>query len=448
MNKIFPLTLVAALLAAALLACLAIDVHALQAPAQLLPGLLLANLIPAVTLERKGAGDSDVDPIEAIKSMLTDQGEAWTRFKSSNDARLDALEQTVTEIAVKAGRPNLLGGSGLGDGEPDRKSLDLAIRALISGDQAKANRHFGEIKAMRVGSNPDGGYLVVPDFSDGMTKVMLEIAPFIGEARTVEIEGDAFEEPIDDGEAGAEWVGETEARGETATPQIAMFSCPVHEIQAEPKITQKLIDTARIDVTEWLRAKVAEKFALAEVSAFFNGDGVKRPRGFLTLPTAATGDATRPRGTLEHVATGASAGFVAPSSTVSPVDVLIDLVSRLKPQFRANAKWMMNRNTQAVVQKLKDSEGRFIWVPSIQAGQPAMLLGYPVLEAEQMPDIAADSLSIVFGDFKKAYTIVRRLGVRFLLDPYTQKPYVKLYAFNRVGGGVNNSQALKLLKFS
>jgi HK97 family phage major capsid protein len=329
--------------------------------------------------------------------------------------------------------------------QEQRKALELGFRALIGGDQGKAYQHFAEAKGMSVGVDPDGGYLVTPTLSEDMTKVMLEVAPFLGLPRTVELtQGDSFEEPVDREAAGYAWVGETQSRSETSSPKLGLFTCPLHELEAQPKATQKLIDTARINVMSWLSAKVGEAFAYGEVSAFFTGNGVSKPRGFLAYPTAATADSSRDWGTLQHIVTGVNGAFAA----TNPSDVLIDLLAALKPQYRAGAVWTMNRATAAVVRKFKDGQGRYLWTDSLVLGQPPMLLGYPVVEAEQMPDIATGSLSVAFGNFKKAYTIVRRLGVRFLADPYTDKPNVKLYSIERVGGGVNNSEAVKLLKFS
>ena len=375
-----------------------------------------------------------------IAHILRQQGDAFSEFKTEQDRRMAQLE-------AKAGRPHIFGASN--SDADEKRSLAAYFNALCSGDQAKANKCLGEIKSlMSTGSDPDGGYVVTPTLSTGMTKIMLEISPFIGLAREIEIDGDAFEEPIDRDDAGAEWVGEVETRGETDSPQLGNFRCELHEIQAEPKVTQKLVDTARINIVDWLRDKVAEKFAYTETDAYFNGNGVKRPRGFLTHTTAATVDATRTWGQLEYVKTGVNGAFATPTTVLNPADHLIDLKSKLKTQYRNGAVFLMNRSTAAAVRKIKDSEGRWVWVNSLMPGQPDMLLGHPVIECEQMPDIATDSLSIAFGNFKKGYTIIRRLGVRVLLDPYTAKPYIKLYTFTRVGGSVNNFEAIKFLKFS
>jgi HK97 family phage major capsid protein len=374
-----------------------------------------------------------------IARILQQQGDAFTDFKSEQDRR-------ITHLEAKAGRPHIFGNAG-NDRTEERKSLTAYFNALCSGDQAKANKHLGEIKSMSVGSDPDGGYLVTPTLSTDMTRIKLEISPFSGwpgsgnRRRRLR----RADRPR---RRRCRVVGEVETRGETDTSQLGNFRCELHELQAEPKVTQKLVDTARVNIVDWLSGQVAEKFAYTETDAYFNGNGVKRPRGFLTYTTAATGDATRTWGQLEHVKTGVNGAFAAASTSVNPADHLIDLKSKLKTQYKNGAVFLMNRSTAAAVRKLKDPEGRWVWVNSLQAGQPDMLLGHPVIECEQMPDIATDSLSIAFGSFKKGYTIIRRLGVRFLLDPFTAKPYIKLYTFTRVGGSVNNFEAIKFLKFS
>jgi HK97 family phage major capsid protein len=243
-------------------------------------------------------------------------------------------------------------------------------------------------------------------------------------------------------------VGETTARTDTTTPQLGMFHCDLNEIYAQPKATQKLIDIASLDVLGWLQQKVGEAFAVKEGTAYHTGDGIVSPRGILTFATAATGDATRTWGQFEHVATGASGAFPTSSTTVNPADVLVDVVSKLKAQYRSDARWLMNRSTAAICRKLKDAEGRHVWADSLTQGQPAMLLGYPVEADESMPDISASSLSIAFGNINRAYTVIEQPGIKFLTDPYSDKPNVRLFAYRRVGGGVNNFEALKFLKFA
>lgn len=387
--------------------------------------------------------------VEDIKHLISTQNDSIEEFKKKHLARLDALEKGVDEYLLKANRPTFGGGSGgISTSPEERTSMTKAIKSLLAGNQESADRYFLEAKAMSVGSGPDGGYVVYPDISSTMTRVMAEISPLYRLARVVPVNGDAFEEPIDRDAAEAEWVGETAARPDTDTPEIGLFRVPLEEIFAMPKVTQKLIDTASIDIVQWLSGKVGDALGTKESSAFHIGNGVAKPRGFLEYPTATTADASRAWGTVQHIATGASGAFPTSSTSVNPADVLVDVVGSLRAQYRTGAVWLMNRATASAVRKLKDADGRHVWVDSLQIGQPSVLLGYPVEISEDMPDISAGSLSIAFGNFKKGYTIVEKPGIRLLTDPYTDKPNVRLYAYRRVGGGLNNSEAIKLLKFS
>lgn len=382
--------------------------------------------------------------VNEIKTVLDQQGEAF-------EAKMRDMQRQLDEIQLKANRPSagpIANGADPAIDPADRKALDLAVRALITGDQSKAYRHFSEAKGMSVGSDPDGGYVVHNLISTGMTRVMAEISPLYRLARKVPMTtGSAFEEPIDVEALDATWAGEQDARTDTDTPRLKLLTVPLCEIFTQPKVTQKLVDTAGLDVVQWLIAKSGESFALKEGTAFHTGDGVAKPRGFLSYPTASTGDATRPWGTLQYIVTGSSGAFPSSSTTVNPADVLVNVQSALKAQYRAGAVWLMNRTTAGVARKLKDSEGRHVWVDGLVQGQPSMLLGHPVEVDEDMPDIGADQFAIAFGNFEKAYTVVEQPGVRFLADPYTAKPHVRLFSYRRVGGAVNNTEAIKLLKF-
>lgn len=436
-------TALAALAALAMIAFGAPDAHNLVAYAA--GGLQLANFMPAM-MERKSDLDDD-NPVAAIKSLIEAQGAAWNEFKSSNAARFEQLEAQIDGIALKAARPGGLGGmlGGVGDVTPSqRKALDTAVRALLTGNQDAAYKAFTEAKAMSVGTDPNGGYLVVPEMSPRIERVMLEASPLLNEVRIVELTAtDEWEELVDIEEAEAVWIGEVSTRNETATPGLKKFSAPVHEIYAQPKVTQKLIDTTSYDVVGWLSDKIGEKFGFSFGAAIASGNGIAKPAGFLTYPTLSTGDSTRAWGKLQHIPTGTSGAL---SATV-PTDVLDDTIATLKTQYRKGAKWYMSRTTAATLAKLKDDNGQKLWQPSMAADKPPTLLGYEVVEDDNMPAIAADSLSIGFGNLRRAYVMVRRLGTRFLLDPYTDKPNVKVYAYQRVGGGLANTEAFKLIKF-
>jgi HK97 family phage major capsid protein len=239
------------------------------------------------------------------------------------------------------------------------------------------------------------------------------------------------------------WVGEIISRPETATPTFIEVAPPSGELYANPAASQAMLDDSAFDVEAWLASEIATEFARAEGSAFVGGNGINRPKGFLAAPTAIQVDSLRPFGTLQYIATGQAGGF-----GTSPADKLIDLVQTLRPPYRQGAAFVMNSATASVIRKFKTSDGAFLWQPGLAAGQPDSLLGYPVVEAEDMPDIAADSLSIAFGNFRVGYLIAERTETQILRDPFTNKPFVHFYATKRVGGQVANSEAIKLLKFS
>lgn len=297
---------------------------------------------------------------------------------------------------------------------------------------------------MSVGSDPDGGYWVPSELSSSITKTIFDSSPIRQIARIVSIETDSFEEILDRDQVGASWVEETGARTETTTPEIGKINIPAREIYCSPRVTQKLLDDAKVDIAAWLSEKISDRFSRSEATAFVTGDGIGKPRGFLSYTTAATSDATRPWGTLEHVPSGASGAF----ASSNPGDALISLLFALKAGYRRGANWLMNSKTTAATRKLKDGQGNYLWQTSVIAGQPDLLLGYPVLAGEDMPDMAANSLSIAFGNFQRGYTVVDRHPMRMLRDPYTAKPHVLFYTYRRVGGDVVNFEAIKLLKFA
>lgn len=436
--------------------------------------------------------------VAEIKATVDQLGRAWEEFKQANDARLeqfekkgtadallgeklgkitvdlDALQAKMTEEVKRADdiekRVNRPGGLGAGGDKAmaELKAFNIALKShaaifsrptpneLADEDYAAYKQHFGswlrkgdqslyeaERKAMSVGSDPDGGYLVPENVSGRMVSKVYETSMMRRIASIIQISTDALEGPIDNAEAGAGWVGETQSRPATSTPTLGKWRIPVHEMYAMPEATQTLLDDAAINVEDWLANKVAEKFGRLEETAFVAGDGLGKPRGFLAYTTAATPDATRAWGVIEHIATGTSGGYgTAPNGS----DKLIDLVHALKAAYRNGARWVMNRSVLGTTRQLK-ANGEYIWLPSLSANQEATLLGYPISEFEDMPALAANSLSIAFGNFAIGYQIVDRQGIRTLRDPYTNKPYVRFYTTQRVGGDVLNFEAIKVLKF-
>ncbi len=300
-----------------------------------------------------------------------------------------------------------------------------------------------ELKSVTGATGADGGFAVPREIDDAIDSMLKAISPIRAIANVVQTGTAGYRKLITNGGTLSGWVAETAARPETATPAFSEIVPPGGELYANPAATQAMLDDAGFDVEAWLAQEIATEFARAEGAAFISGNGTARPKGFLTYATTPDGDAVRPFGTLQHLATGAAGAFAA-----NPQDRLVDLVHALKSSYRQNAVFVMNSTTLAAVRKMKTSDGAFIWQPGLAAGAPATLLGYPVIEAADMPDIAANSLSIAFGDFRAGYVIADRQETAILRDPFSNKPYVHFYATKRVGGAVVNSEAIKLLKFS
>jgi HK97 family phage major capsid protein len=292
-----------------------------------------------------------------------------------------------------------------------------------------------EGKALSVGSDPNGGYLVRPEVGEMIQTKIFETSPFRQYMGQVTIGTDAFEAPTDGDEAGGAWVGEMGTRSATDTPKIGMLRIPAHELMASPKATQKLLDDASVNIEQWLGQKAANKFLRMENDGFANGNGVEKPRGFLSY-AAGTGD-----GQIEQVALG---GASAPTA-----DGIIDLEAALKSAYKADAVWFAARATFSAVRKLKDSvSGQYLWQPGLQAGNPTTLLGHPVAEAADMPAVQSNALAIAFGNFRVGYLIVDRIGIRLLRDPFTAKPFVQFDYTKRVGGDVVVHEAIKIGKIT
>ncbi|RMD92830.1 MAG: phage major capsid protein, partial [Alphaproteobacteria bacterium] len=298
-----------------------------------------------------------------------------------------------------------------------------------------------EGKAMSAGVAAEGGYLVDPQTSDRIQGILRSAVSIRTIANVVHVESSAFDVLVDHTDIGAGWASETAATAETGTPQIDRISIALHELSAMPKVSQRLLDDSAFDIEGWLADRIADKFARAEGVAFISGDGVDKPRGFLSHPVVD--NATWTWGNIGYVATGTAGDFDA----TNPADAIVDLVYSLGARYRSNASFVMNSKTAGAVRKMKDVDGRFLWSDGLAAGEPARLMGYPVVIAEDMPDIAVDATAIAFGDFRSGYTVAERPDLRVLRDPFSAKPHVLFYATKRVGGDVSDFAAIKLLKF-
>jgi len=300
-----------------------------------------------------------------------------------------------------------------------------------------------EMKSFTGATGASGGYALPREIDEVIDRTLKAVSPIRSVANVVKVGTAGYRKLVTTGGAPSGWASETDARPETGTPTFIEIQPSMGELYANPSASQAMLDDAQFEVEAWLGEEIAMEFAAAEGAAFVNGSGASRPKGFLQYPTATTTDATRPFGTLQYIASGGAGDFVA-----NPQDRLIDLVQALRTPYRQGAVFVMNSATLARIRKFKTTDGAFIWQPSLSAGQPATLLGYPVVEAEDMPDIAANALSIAFGNFKAGYLIAERSETSILRDPYSNKPYVNFYATKRIGGCVSNSEAIKLMKFA
>jgi len=381
----------------------------------------------------KGANDARLDEIERKRSADALLEEKVARIDQAVGAAQARLDRVVSE-----GRRPELAPSGTSAQGRDDKETKAAFDGYL-----KTGQSFGlELKAGLSTASNSAGY-VVPEQTERAIERRLMAGSPMREIATVRTVGaGVFRKPVSTAGVASGWVAETAARPETDPATLALLEFPSADLYANPAATQSLLDDALIDLDEWLAAEVEDAFAAQETTAFVTGDGVNKPKGFLSYPIVA--DASAVWGEIGYVASGAAGAF----SSTSPTDRLIDLVYAPKAQYRPNGRFVMNRKTVSAVRKFKDADGNYIWQPAQRAGETASLLGYRVTEIETMPDIAANSAAIAFGDFQRGYLIVDRAGVRVLRDPYSAKPYVLFYTTKRVGGGVQNFDAIKVMKFS
>lgn len=390
----------------------------------------------------KGANDARLDEIERKSSADTLLEEKVARIDQAVASAQARLDRVVSE----GRRPGIESGAG----GPSVPAFGRATSPL-HGEETKAafdgylktGASFGlELKAGLSTASNSAGY-VVPEQTERAIERRLMAGSPMREIATVRTVGaGVFRKPVSTAGVASGWVAETAARPETDPATLALLEFPAADLYANPAATQSLLDDALIDLDEWLAAEVEDAFAAQETQAFVTGDGVNKPKGFLSYDIVAEAD--HEWGEIGYVASGAAGAFVS----TSPTDRLIDLAYAPKAQYRPNGRFVMNRKTVSAVRKFKDADGNYIWQPAQRAGETASLLGYRVTEIETMPDIAANSAAIAFGDFQRGYLIVDRAGVRVLRDPYSAKPYVLFYTTKRVGGGVQNFDAIKVMKFA
>jgi len=353
------------------------------------------------------------------------------------DQKIDEMTQRITAREVKALRP----GFGIDETKSHMMSAHKsAFETYIRSGQAEKLIAF-EAKSGDGVVGPDSGYRVPPDIEQNVLARMAALSPIRSIAGVQALNGTFLRKAVSPNGAVRGWTGDANPGNVADAAFLQAMDFPTAELYCQPAATQIMLDDPAVDIESWIGDEVIRAFAIAESATFINGNGTNKPKGFLSYPSVANTAWTW--GNLGNIPTGVSAAFPA----ANPSDILVDLVHGLKTIYRRNANFVMNRKTLSIIRKYKDTQGQYLWQPPSIAGARSTVMNFPVVEAEEMPDIAANSLSIAFGDFQAGYLIVDRLGIRALRDPYSAKPYVLFYTTKRVGGGVQNFDAIKLLKF-
>jgi HK97 family phage major capsid protein len=393
-----------------------------------------------------------------ITDKVNQMGNAWEQFQQINNARLREIERKgssdplydehlsrindaldnyksrLDNIEVASLRPTSSYKSSDYPSHATSSEYKNAFRLYLRKGIESGLEHL-QTKALSVGTNEDGGFLVTDELSDKVNRRIFDTSPMRSLATIQTISSDSLDVIDDAGDLTAAWTTETGAITETTTPQIGKRTINVFEMYAQPKATQKLLDDAAIDVEAWLADKIADRFARMEATAFINGNGTTQPKGILQY-AAGTGFTQ-----IQQINSG--------TSGVVTADGLIRLFYALQEQYSKGATFLMNRTVLQSVRLLKETTtDQYLWQPGLAAGTPDTLLGVPVATASDMPNAAANSLSVALGDFKQGYLIVDKISMRILRDPFTEKPFVKFYSTKRVGGEVVVTDAIKLLRLA
>ncbi|KJV38192.1 phage major capsid protein [Acinetobacter brisouii] len=376
----------------------------------------------------KKKNDKELDGIKAEKGKLSEQVDKL----NEKMGQLDSLKSELEKELKAAKRP----------GATQGKEADEHKTAFYQFMRKGTEDGLSELekKAVNVGTDSEGGYAVPEELDKTLLELLKDENPMRRICSQMTVGTDKYKKLVNLGGAGSGWVGETDPRPSTGTPTLAQLEAYMGEIYANPQVTQAALDDVFFDVENWISTEVAQEFAEKEGNAFLLGNGTNKPKGILAYSFSTDVDKDRAFGTLQNVKSGTSGDFDS--------DGLLNLIYATRKAYRNGALFMMTNLTQAKVRKFKDSEGNYLWQPGLQLGQPSTLLGYGIEENEDMPEVAADEMPVLFGNFKRAYLIVDRMGTRVLRDPYTNKPYVGFYTTKRTGGMLLDSNAVKGLKLS
>ena len=407
---------------------------------------------------------------QEILNAIETSNRAFEEFKKVNDARIEELKKggvtadmqakmaaiqadmaeqkrVIEDMEAKAKRPHFgADGREINQAEAEHKQAFNSFMRKGKTDgladlEAKAY-------AWSTNSGADGGYAVPKVIDATIDALAVNVSPIRALAQVVQVSTTDYHKLVNKHGTASGWVGETDARSATNTSVLADIKPTMGELYANPQATQQMLDDVFFNAEQWLAEEVALEFARAEGAAFITGDGTNKPTGFLAGATAATADSSRAFGTIEHIATGTSGAWKTLSATVNPADDLFTVVSKMKAAYRAGSSWVTNKALLFEIMAFKDYQGRYVFNPTTAPGVADTILGYPVVEAEDIAAKGANSLSLAFGNFKLGYLIVDRIGTRVVRDPFSNKPYIGFYTTKRVGGALINSEAIKVLKFS
>ncbi len=386
----------------------------------------------SITEVKKGFDDVvRKEQVDKISASIADMQKTYDEeILALKRARTAAGEEKAPELVEYTKGFNSYLRGAFGDERFPRELKELAQKAF-------------EAKALSVGSDPSGGFTVLPEIDRTIGERVKLVSNLRALANVMTIGTASYKRFVNVHGTTSGWVGESDSRAATTTPTLVEIEIPVHEIYALPTATQSLLDDSFFNIEQWLADEVALEFAYQEGVAFISGTGLKKPTGILSQTIAADTAADLAWGSVGYYVTGASGAF----DTTATLNGLIDMTMGLKALYRGGASFIANRFTWGGARKLKDANGMYLWQPPVQVGMPANMFGYPAYDMEDMPAMAANSYSMAFGDWRRAYTIVDRIGIRTLRDPYTSKPNVLFYTTKRVGGQVTMHEAYKLLKF-
>lgn len=371
--------------------------------------------------------DKRLDAIEAEKGKLSETVETLNGKLSE----LDNLKSQLEEELAAVKRPG---------GGKDSKAATEHKAGWLQFVRKGKDDGLAELeqKAMQTTTDPDGGYAVPEELDRNIISALKDEVVMRAECTVITMGTPNYKKLVNQGGTNSGWVGETDERPETKTSKLAVIEPVWGEIYGNPMATQTMLDDAFFDVENFIVSELTQEFAEQEEIAFTNGDGDKKPKGLLAYGSDIKDDKERDWGKLQHLLAGKPDAITA--------DEIVKLVYTLRKPYRSGARWMMNNSTLFTARTLKDNQGNYLWQPGLQLGQPSSLLSYGIAENEQFPDIVGGGTPIGFGNFKRCFTILDRIGVRMLRDPYTKKPFVGFYTTKRVGSMMVDSNSVKLLK--